>query len=64
MNILNDITGWTQYYNVTIIRPHSDSQTFFNLEGTKVVEIVSLCLTIDDPYAKIEIVPVKLEITH
>jgi hypothetical protein len=64
MNILSDTEGWQQFYNVTILRSCGDYQTFPNLEGRKVVEIVSLCLTIDDPYARIEVTPIKLKVTH
>jgi hypothetical protein len=64
MNIVSDSEGWTQYYNVTINRPCGDSQTFCDIEGLRVVELVSLCLTIDDPHTAINIVPIKPLTTH
>jgi hypothetical protein len=64
MNIASDSEGWTQYYNVTIARPCGDTQTFSNIEGLKVVELVSLCLTIDDPHTAIHVLPIKPLITH
>jgi hypothetical protein len=64
MNILSETQGWRQFYNVTINRSCGNDQTFFNLEGPKVVEVVSLCLTIDDPYASIQVIPIKPKTTH
>ena len=64
MNIKSELDGWTQYYLVTIHRPNGTKENFVPMDAKKTVELVQLCLTIDDPHAGITISPVKPEITH
>lgn len=59
MNLFCAIEGWKQYYSVTITRRDGRTETFNGLEAHKVVELVSLCLTVDDPHTTLIIQPIK-----
>lgn len=59
MNIASESEGWEQFYTVTINRPTGKTDIFSPLVGHKAVEVVHLCITLDDPHAEIIVTPIK-----
>jgi hypothetical protein len=59
-----DPAGWSRLYHVHIVRTNGRDESFAEVEGHKVAELVHLCISFDDPNAHIQIKPVQTNVIH